>query len=89
MRNPWYSYKHPRPAEVHTFSNPERDPRGRIISTCFSGILETPSQQHIKAADDAAALGWFDLDDLPQLAFDHQLIIQKAAQTVLAQETKP
>lgn len=75
--------------QIHTFSDPERDPRGRIISTCFSGILENPSLQHIKAADDAAAVRWFDLDDLPQLAFDHQQIIQKAAQTVLPQVTKP
>jgi len=75
--------------QVHTFSDPERDPRGRIISTCFSGILGDPSQQRIKAADDAAALGWFDLDNLPELAFDHQQIIQKATQTVLAEETTP
>jgi 8-oxo-dGTP diphosphatase len=73
--------------QIHTFSDPGRDPRGRIISTCFSGMLGDPTQQHIKAADDAASLGWFDLDNLPELAFDHQLIIHKAAQTVLPEET--
>ncbi|MFN2111917.1 MAG: NUDIX domain-containing protein [Anaerolineales bacterium] len=70
--------------QIHTFSNPDRDPRGRIISTCFAGLLIKPHQGQIKAGSDAADLGWFMLDDLPRLAFDHQQIIHKAAGSFLS-----
>jgi 8-oxo-dGTP diphosphatase len=31
-----------------------------------------------KAADDADAVGWFPLDNLPPLAFDHAMILERA-----------
>jgi len=33
-----------------------------------------------KAADDAAELSWFALDDLPDLAFDHDVVIRDVIQ---------
>ena len=30
-----------------------------------------------KAADDAAAVAWFPLDELPELAFDHAMILAR------------
>ena len=59
--------------QLHTFGKPGRDPRGRAITVVYSGIAGKDWQQ-IKAADDAAQVRWFDIDNLPQLAFDHDEI---------------
>ena len=69
--------------QVRTFSAPDRDPRGRVISTCFGAVLEFDDKQQAVAGDDARSAGWFDLDNLPPLAFDHGLIVQAAAQKLL------
>jgi 8-oxo-dGTP diphosphatase len=69
--------------QVHTFSDPSRDPRGRVISTCFGGVLETNIEIELKAGDDAARAEWFNLVDLPPLAFDHQNVIQTVIDKLL------
>ena len=62
--------------QIHTFSEPDRDPRGRVISTAYSAVIEEDDRIHIQAGSDAAEVDWFNLSDLPVLAFDHKLIIQ-------------
>ena len=56
------------------YSDPNRDPRGHIMSTAF--ICKIISGE-LKAADDAADLQWTEIDDLEnvKLAFDHYKII--------------
>jgi 8-oxo-dGTP diphosphatase len=58
--------------QLHTYSDPRRDPRQHNISTVFvARALGTP-----KAADDARSLEIFRLEDLPQeMAFDHAAIL--------------
>jgi len=56
-----------------TYSNPDRDPRGHVVSTVFSCIASgTP-----KAQDDAKNIQLFPLTKLPELAFDHAEIIEQ------------
>ena len=62
--------------QIHTFSAPDRDPRGRVISTAYGAVINQENQLHIKAGSDAADAGWFNLADLPLLAFDHELVIR-------------
>lgn len=50
-----------------------RDPRHRTISVVFSVQLD--ERKTVKGGDDAAKAGWFLLDDLPELAFDHEKIL--------------
>jgi 8-oxo-dGTP diphosphatase len=59
--------------QMHTFGTVGRDPRGRQITVVFTGTVE----KEIKptAGDDAAEAKWFDIEDLPELAFDHDKII--------------
>ena len=64
--------------QIQTFSDPGRDPRGRVISTCFGCVLDIEEKIKIKPGDDAADVGWFELNDLPLLAFDHITMIQAA-----------
>jgi len=54
---------------VGVYGAPNRDPRFRTVSIVYRlEILETVE---VKGGDDAAEAAWFDLDDLPELAFDH------------------
>jgi 8-oxo-dGTP diphosphatase len=49
-------------------SNPDRDPRGHIVSLHYFTEKYTGT---LKASDDASDAGYFPLDNLPKLAFDH------------------
>lgn len=59
--------------QLYTFGNPERDPRGRNITVVF--LKEISEKIYLSAGDDAAEAGWFDVKNLPELAFDHYDII--------------
>ena len=62
--------------QVHTYGDPGRDPRGRVISVAYTALLEESAELSLRASSDAAAAGWFPTADLPELAFDHMQIIQ-------------
>ena len=64
--------------QIHTFGNVGRDPRGRVITVTFMGIV-TEGQNKLKAGDDAAKVRWFDIEKLPKdLAFDHNEVVRFA-----------
>lgn len=62
--------------QLKAFGNPGRDPRGRTISIAFWG--EVFSEEKVEGSDDAKDAKWFDLENLPELAFDHKQIIEFA-----------
>jgi 8-oxo-dGTP diphosphatase len=68
--------------QLYAVSDPGRDPRGWTVSIAFLGRVH-PGQVQAKAADDAAEVGWFPLTKLPQLAFDHGMILERAATRLL------
>lgn len=53
-----------------------RDPRGRTISIAFMGLLD--KEEIVAGADDAMNAKWFDITNLPELAFDHAEIVDAA-----------
>lgn len=59
--------------QYHAFGRLERDTRGRNISIAYYGFAEAHHQPH--ASDDAAEADWFAIDNLPELAFDHDNMI--------------
>lgn len=60
---------------VDVLSTPDRDPRGHFITLLYElEILEG----EVAGGDDAESAGFFPLNDLPPLAFDHLLMIEKA-----------
>jgi 8-oxo-dGTP diphosphatase len=64
--------------QVHTFGDVGRDPRGRVITVTFMGIV-AEGQNKLKAGDDAAKARWFDIEKLPKdLAFDHNEVTKLA-----------
>nr|WP_231551459.1 NUDIX hydrolase [Methanobacterium sp. SMA-27] len=62
---------------VGVYSNPERDPRGHIISICFLG---KKIGGKLMADTDAAEVKYFCLDEVStiDLAFDHGKILEDA-----------
>lgn len=58
-----------------TFSDPNRDPRERVITIAYFALVKL---QDVKGGDDAAKAQWFPMDQIPQLAFDHDRILRKA-----------
>jgi len=60
--------------QLHTFGKPGRDPRGRTISVIYIGELSNLDQK-VEARDDAKKLNWFNIKDVPDMAFDHKDII--------------
>ena len=63
--------------QLQAFGDPGRDPRGHVVTVAFLAQLAVDRLRPI-AADDAAAVGWFPLNDLPPLAFDHSKILAVA-----------
>lgn len=59
----------------------DRDPRHRTISVIFYAF--TNEELIACAGDDAAKAQWFQIDELPELAFDHQLILEEFKSEVL------
>ena len=65
--------------EVHqigAYSKVDRDPRGRTVTVAYLAIVAAPMA--VCGQDDAAKAQWFPLSALPELAFDHDEIMQDA-----------
>ena len=56
------------------YSEPSRDPRGHTVSVCFLA----KGMGKLKAGSDAKDIGLFGLSEIPELAFDHNKIIENA-----------
>lgn len=61
--------------QFKTYGDPGRDPRGHTISVVYYGQINDPLFTP-KAGDDAKEVKWFNVNSLPELAFDHAKIIQ-------------
>jgi 8-oxo-dGTP diphosphatase len=60
--------------QFKTFSQVDRDPRTRIVTTVFYGIV-TVENSFATGGDDAEQAEWYPVDQLPPLGFDHKQII--------------
>ncbi len=60
--------------QLYTFGEPGRDPRGRIITVAYFALVKQ-GEVTLAAGSDASEAKWFELTELPTLAFDHQKIL--------------
>lgn len=62
---------------IGMFDEPGRDPRGWTVTVAFFADV---SEWHgeVRAGDDAGEVGWFDVDTVPRLGFDHDDILAAA-----------
>jgi 8-oxo-dGTP diphosphatase len=63
--------------QLYTFGDPERDPRGRVVTVAYYALVPT-DKSPLLAGTDAAAAGWYAVSALPELAFDHAKIVAYA-----------
>lgn len=69
--------------QLYTFGQPDRDPRERVITVAYYALI--PSDKiELKAATDAEGVGWFGIEEVPKLAFDHLEILHMAKQRLVA-----
>ncbi len=76
--------------QVRTYSLPDRDPRGRIVTTAFLAIA--PNLPEVTGGTDASRADWIEVEDLQDtpLAFDHKQILSQTierARTLLEYST--
>lgn len=69
--------------QLYTFGDPQRDPRGPVVSVAYFGLVK-PAKFVLSAGTDADAAQWFPISGLPDLAFDHAQILAKALQRLRA-----
>jgi 8-oxo-dGTP diphosphatase len=63
--------------QFHTYGAVDRDPRHRTIAIAYAGF-STNNDAKINGGDDAADARWFNINKLPALAFDHDMIVADA-----------
>jgi 8-oxo-dGTP diphosphatase len=63
--------------QLYSFGKPDRDPRNRVISITYYGLVK-PEAFELYADTDAAEVAWFNIKKLPPLAFDHKEILTAA-----------
>lgn len=61
--------------QLHTYTAVKRDPRERVITVAYTGIVKLTE---VKGGDDTSLAQWFPINEIPELAFDHQEILQDA-----------
>lgn len=74
--------------QLHTFGDPGRDPRTRVISVVYVGVLDAGQTPPVQGMDDAAAARWWPLTNLPPLAFDHDAVLTRAQRWLAARQSK-
>lgn len=64
--------------QLYTFGDDiNRDSRNRVISVAYYALVDA-SNLDIKADTDAEKVQWSKIDEIPALAFDHNLILETA-----------
>lgn len=73
--------------QLYTFGDDiYRDSRNRVISVAYYALVDA-SNLEIKADTDAERVQWFKIDEIPSLAFDHNLILKKGIERLKAKLT--
>ncbi len=66
--------------QLRTYSEPDRDPRMRVVSVAFAALL--PDAPEVHGGSDAAQARWVPYDEVGALAFDHDRILADAHERV-------
>lgn len=71
-------------AQLGAFGESGRDPRMRVISIAYYALVRPDLVPLVRPGGDAAGVRWCSVQDLPELAFDHRLIIDRARETLVS-----
>lgn len=64
--------------QLYTFGDPDRDPRTRVITVAYFALVPADAVRDHAPGTDAAETGWWPVEALPELAFDHRDILEYA-----------
>ncbi|MGB7790396.1 MAG: NUDIX domain-containing protein [Terrimicrobiaceae bacterium] len=64
--------------QLATFSDPDRDPRGRVISVAYYALVTPQHEPAAQPASFSTEARWWDLERCPKLPFDHRAILDAA-----------
>jgi len=64
---------------VGVYSDPDRDPRGHVVTIVY--LLDIKGGE-LKSNDDATDAKFFNLNNLPDLSFDHNLILKDILRSI-------
>ncbi|AXK60370.1 NUDIX hydrolase [Candidatus Chromulinivorax destructor] len=67
--------------QFHVFSNPDRDPRGHVITVAFFALIASDKIE-LEPTTNVVRAQWFSAYQIPQLAFDHNEIYTKALEAL-------
>lgn len=62
--------------QLYTFGELGRDPRERVVTVAYFALVH--ARAIVEGASDARRAAWFDVHELPALAFDHARILDTA-----------
>jgi len=66
--------------QLHTFSRVDRDSAGRVISIAYFALINIADYSEQLQAEHEAK--WFELGQLPDLVFDHTVMVLKAQESL-------
>ncbi|MEV8536932.1 NUDIX domain-containing protein [Streptomyces sp. NPDC051211] len=70
--------------QLRTYSEPDRDPRMRVVSVAFTALVPDMPEPAEAGGGDAAQARWAPVDEAGALAFDHAVILGDARERVRA-----
>ncbi|MFD3758909.1 NUDIX domain-containing protein [Streptomyces sp. NPDC058622] len=68
--------------QLRTYSEPDRDPRMRVVSVAFTGLVPDLPEPAAGGGGDAAHARWVPVGEAAGLAFDHAVILADARERV-------
>jgi len=67
--------------QFHTFGSVDRHPAGRVATVGYYSLVKSDNY-HPVASSWVKETQWFSIKELPELAFDHHIILDKAIRTL-------
>ncbi len=67
--------------QFYSFGEMDRHPAGRVVTVGYYSLVENKNYNPV-ASSWAKSIQWFDIYNLPELAFDHKKIVMRGIQTL-------
>lgn len=64
--------------QFHAFTNPDRDPRKRMVAIGYLALIDKNKVEILQQTPKTLDSAWFDINNVPKLAFDHEKILKRA-----------